>query len=316
MQFWIGIQHMTRDEKIMLLGQLNAISAGNVMNQGVQVMAKKAKNIVLRESSVLAEYLKAPILKEKIDRLDQISEWDADVLTGKIKEEVAEASFLNDRGLDQHIKAKIAELAGVDKNEDEVIIAEELVNRLALLYEIDPAKYTTSTALEEKVFAACMQEQIENLQKKLQSMSTEEEEAMEEALREELGRLSKADQDAIREIIGLEDLSSSSVLDLLKTTSSVVLAQVFIGSTGFGAYLFLTTLMNAFSLLLGTTFSFGAYTAATTGLAFFLSAPFLLLVFGLSGGFVWHKTSGKLADQAAKIVFMTGRSHLLANKTE
>jgi len=316
MQFLIGIQHMTRDEKILLLSQLNAITTRNVLNQGVQTMAKKAKNFTLKQSSTLARYVNAHTLEEKIEQLDQISEWDAEVLARKIEEEIEKNSFLKDRELNVHIKWKIAELAGADKNEEDTKIAAELVNRLAVLYDINPALYPTSTALEEEVYAACIEEQIKILKKKLQSMSAEEEKTLEEALREELGRLSRAEQEAIKELSGLEELSAQSILNLLKTTSSVALAQIVIGSTGFGAYLFLTTVMKAFSLLLGVTFSFGAYTAATAGLAFLLSAPFLLLVFGASGGFIWYKTSRNLADQGAKIAFLAGRTQLGPKGTE
>ena len=316
MQFLIGIQHMTRDEKILLLSQLNAITTRNVLNQGVQTMAKKAKNFTLKQSSVLARYVNAHNVEEKIEQLDQISEWDAEVLTRKIEEEIEKNSFLSDRGLDVHIKWKIADLAGADKNEEETKIATALVNRLAMLYDINPALYPNSTALEEELHAACFKEQMDFLKKKLQSMSAEEEKNLEEALREELGRLSREEQEAIKEISGLEELSAQSILNLLKTTSSVALAQIVIGSTGFGAYLFLTTLMKAFSLLLGVTFSFGAYTAAAAGLAFLLSAPFLLLVFGASGGLIWYKTTHNLTDQAAKIAFLAGHAKLLSGEME
>ena len=220
MQFLIGIQHMTRDEKILLLSQLNAITTRNVLNQGVQTMAKKAKNFTLKQSSTLARYVNAHTLEEKIEQLDQISEWDAEVLARKIEEEIEKNSFLKDRELNVHIKWKIAELAGADKNEEDTKIAAELVNRLAVLYDINPALYPTSTALEEEVYAACIEEQIKILKKKLQSMSAEEEKTLEEALREELGRLSRAEQEAIKELSGLEELSAQSILNLLKTTSS------------------------------------------------------------------------------------------------
>ncbi len=100
-------------------------------------------------------------------------------------------------------------------------------------------------------------------------------------------------------------------MNFLKTTSGVVIAQMLVGATGFGAFLFLTTSIHALALLLGIGLSFGVYTAATSALAFLLSGPFFFLVAGLAGGFLYYRTSEQLRGQLAKILIVTGRAHAL-----
>jgi len=109
----------------------------------------------------------------------------------------------------------------------------------------------------------------------------------------------------------LDELSAQALLTFIKTGSSVAIAQLLIAGTGFGAYLFLTTLAKAVSLLLGVTFSFGTYTALTSTLAFLLSPMFLLFVILGSGGVLWWKTSGQLDDYLIKMVFLMGKARLM-----
>ncbi len=90
------------------------------------------------------------------------------------------------------------------------------------------------------------------------------------------------------------------------------MAQLLLGSFGFGAFLFLTTFLKAFSLLLGTTFSFGTYLTATGLLAFILSFPFLLLLATSTGGIMLVQLQRQLADEVAKLVVLAGRSKLLS----
>ncbi|NLA58849.1 MAG: hypothetical protein GX047_05560 [Firmicutes bacterium] len=165
------------------------------------------------------------------------------------------------------------------------------------------------------MFDYCVEEKIKQLKEQLVQMTDAELKELETIVREQFESLSKAEQAAIRETMGLEELSAKHVIGFLKQTSSVALAQMIVSGFGFGAYLFLTSLLKSFSLLLGTTFSFGVYTAATSALAFFLSGPFLLLI-GLMGfGLMYGRTGNALNGELAKLLVLVGRGAFLQSQS-
>ena len=110
----------------------------------------------------------------------------------------------------------------------------------------------------------------------------------------------------MKKFLGTEQLSGKAMLSLLRTLSGVAVAKLVFAGAGFGAFLFLTTVMKATAMLLGVTLSFGTYAAATSLLAVLASGPALALVAGLSGGFILHRTSRKVEDQLAQLAVMTG----------
>lgn len=114
----------------------------------------------------------------------------------------------------------------------------------------------------------------------------------------------------------MDELSAKSILAFLKTATATGIAQMVVGGFGFGAFLFITTMLKAFSLLLGVTIPFGVYTAATGGLAFLLSVPSFLIVMGIAGGFVYKGTERKLGDEMAKILVVIGNIKLMEKEAD
>ncbi|MGI6647602.1 MAG: hypothetical protein ACOX5W_00660 [Bacillota bacterium] len=308
MQFLIGIDLMSREEKIALLAQLKAITGFNLIKQGSSEFVLKAKNGLFWAGKKLADLTGQVEAVEKLEKWNSQSNWNPNLLQKEMACQQKELELLSDRGVEVRLRQELARLAGVAPEADLETIAQHLVKRLAELYQLDEWHFQNDTALEEKVYSACLEEQINILKQKLNSLDREEEIQMQEALEQQINQLSRAEQEAIKQAMGLDELSAASMMTLLKTTSGVALAQVILSGTGFGVYLFLTTMIKALSLMLGVTFSFGTYTAATTAMAFLLSFPFLLLVVALSGGFIWHKTSVKIDEQLTKIVFLAGRA--------
>ena len=85
---------------------------------------------------------------------------------------------------------------------------------------------------------------------------------------------------------------------------------------GFGFYLFLTTTIKAFSLLLGITLPFGVYTAATSLAGFLLSAAFLPVAAVLGVGAAAFSADRQVRDELAKLLVVVGRSRLALSGTE
>lgn len=147
-------------------------------------------------------------------------------------------------------------------------------------------------------------------------MGREEQKRFEEILMEEISKLRQADQQAIREAMGIDTLSAEAVTRFIKTTSAAAIAQMIISSFGFGGFLFLTTIIHAFGLLLGVTFAFNIYAFATSLLSFLLSGPFLFIFAVASGGLLFWNSSKAIDDEIAKLFVLIGRSKLLNQTSE
>ncbi len=310
MLFIVGLDQLSKDEKGALLAQINAITGLNVLNEGVQKGVKKAKNLVLDGAAWLAGRISEEY-KQNIEELNKRSDWDTGVLQKAIAQEVGALSRLDPADISRHLRKRLVEIAQVDENVNETVLASAIIHRAAKALKIDVRLFADASLLENEVFEACVKERISELKKRLEAMSPSEMENFEKILRDEIAKLRESDKEAIRNAIGLEELSASAIVAFLRSTSSVTIAQLVLGSFGFGSFLFLTTTMKALSLLLGVTFSFGAYTAATTIMAFLLSAPFLIMLAAISGGLILRRTSQQIDDQLAKLLIIVGRAKLL-----
>ncbi len=311
MLFLIGLENMSRQEKIALLAQLRVITAANVLKDGTSKFGLQVKQWTLRQGSNVASILGRTHVSQRFTRWDKQTDWSGEVLSNAILRQQGELTLLTDQQLENKLWKELAKLAGVAEGSTPELIGRKVVQQLALDYKLDNWLYP-GVFLEERVFEACLQEQLGLLKRKLKSLTRDEEAQVKQALHDTLAKLSTAEQEAIRQTMGLDQLSADSMMAVFKTASPVLGAQVLLSSTGFGAYLFLTTTMKALSLLLGTTFSFGTYTLATSALAFALSLPFLAVVTAVSGGVTWRKTEQKLREQLRKVVFLAGRTKMMA----
>jgi hypothetical protein len=311
--FLVGLQIMTKEDKVSLLAQLNTFTELNVINDAAQRGAKQAKKFVLGWGEKAAQWLGQQVGRPDVGRavgeFNDSTDWDAEVLQKEIRKEINLLADLNERQLSRMLRARTAEIAEVDEQAAEQELKVAIINRAkrALGKDFDNRIFVNSTMLEEEVYAACIDELIEAIRKRLNKMTYDEEEQVGKALEQEMAKLSEMDQDAIKRATGLESLSSEAILKFLKTTSGVAFAQLLIGGAGFGAFLLLTTSLKALSLLLGVTLPFASYVAATTFLSFLLSGPFLLLIIGVSGGLLYRGTTNRIHDQLAKLLLVTGR---------
>lgn len=232
-------------------------------------------------------------------------------LARQIEAEAQRLAQVGDTALGIRLRLALADLARVTPKASEEEIAAGILRRAARATKVDFPSGADSAAVETEVVRQCFREQVEQLQKRLQSLSLEEQAQLEEHIDQWLGSLTQDEREALREAIGVDQLSASALTRFLRNASGVIVAQLLVGSFGFGAYLFLTTFIHALSLLLGITFSFGTYLAATTALAFMLSLPFTLLVLLLSGGLISRRLGQTLGDQMAKLVLLAGHFRMI-----
>ncbi len=303
MLFMIGLSQMSRDEKIALLSTVNCLTTLNLMKQDARRRVKKGSNAVLSGASRVAGLFSYRAARG-IRSFGSAFDWNPDVLQATFRQEAGRLSRLSPQELTSEMKRFLIRIGdGKDSTSD---VADAIVRRAARSLRIDPAKYPDTTALESRVFEAFIQELMEVVEREISAPSRKE--ALADIIREEIGKLSEANKQAMGKAMGLDEISASSVVTFLKSTSGVAIAQIIVGSLGFGSYRFLTTMIKSLSLLFGTTFAFPVYLWATSTLAFLLSTPFLLLASAAVGGALWRKTYTAVDDQIAKVLVAVGRS--------
>ena len=235
-------------------------------------------------------------------------------LARKMDQEMAGLSLLSDGQLRIELRNSLQKMTGAKEALDDAGIASGVLERAARSMGIEPTCYMDPAQLELIVFDTAVQRQCKALEEKLRNLSPEEREKLATILEGEMNRLSQSELEAIRRFTGVETLSGQALLTFLRTLSGVAMIKLAFAGAGFGAFLFLTTAMKATSLLLGVTLSFGTYAAASSMPAFVASAPVVALAMGLSGGFILHKTSGRIEDQLAQLVVVTGHWRMAGAK--
>lgn len=308
MLFLAGIDKLTLEEKRVLLAQLESINSLEIIKDQAASGINKGKNSLAELGAVLAEKINRPDWREKITEWDSNTNMEGSSLQEAIDKSLQDVVRYSEYEVYAYLKEELAELAGLTRANSFEEIGREMILHMARHYKLPAGDDDNTAALEEKLFELCLEEQLEILKKEIDAGNSQE---LQELLKAELDKLSPEELEAVRKATGLDELSAQALLTFIKTGSSVAIAQLLIAGTGFGAYLFLTTLAKAVSLLLGVTFSFGTYTALTSTLAFLLSPMFLLFVILGSGGVLWWKTSGQLDDYLIKMVFLMGKARLM-----
>jgi len=305
MLFMVGLDNLSREEKIALLAQLNAINSRNVLYEGARRGLKKGKDFVFGVS----EFLMGRLSSKWADRVKGVNDqldWDVNTLQRAIEEEYRQLNTLDDSDLVRHLLVRAARIGGVDPTASKRTISEAVVRRAAGACKIPLIE--DMEAVEAAVYRRCMEEKYAQIKEQVDKMTDSQLKELEALLQGQIQGLSKAEQEAIRAMMGLEELSARYMISFVKRTSSIALAQMIVSGFGFGAYLFLTTLIKSISLLLGATFSFGVYATATSALAFLLSSPFLLLAGLIGFGLTYQKAGSALNDELAKLLVLVGRS--------
>lgn len=310
MLYYHGLSQMSRQEALDLTAQLKSLNGLSAMEDSLSKTALQFKKKLLGGMASVLERKGHKGYAEKVRQVEQRFNWDCERLSRRFEEETIWLSRLTDAQLLAQLRKEFEQLAEIKSDGSDQAIAEGILRRAARSLDINPLHYLDLALLEMIVFEASVDRQISELKNRLQAMGPDERAKLELLLQEELNKLCKHEREAIRRFSGLDQLSGQAMVNVLKTMSGVAVAKMVFAGSGFGAFLFLTTLLKGTSLLVGVSLSFGTYVAASSALAFLVSAPALFLLLGLSGGFVLHNTSRKIGDQLAQMVLVSGRLRL------
>ena len=316
MLYYLGLSRMNREESIALTAQLKTLTGLSIVGDSVRKTTARVKNSLMGGLVRLLDRQGRPNYAEQLLKMGRKVSWDTETLTRGIHTETARLSLLSEGQLADELRTELRQLSGQDNTADERSVAIGILERAARSLGIDPSGYVDPAQLELVVFKNAVLRQHEELQKRLRSLSPAEMEKLTAVLEQELNRLSRSEREAIQQFAGTEQLSGKAMLAILRTLSGAALAKMIFAGAGFGAFLFLTTMLKATSMLLGITLSFGAYATAASTLALLASGPVLALVAGLSGGFVLHKTNRQVEDQLAQVVVVSGHWRMSGESRE
>ncbi|MGI6548467.1 MAG: hypothetical protein ACOX4Q_00310 [Syntrophomonadales bacterium] len=312
MLFFAGINKMDTEEQRRLLAQLESFNTLAVIKESATKGTLKAKNWTANQLAGLAKKAGKEDWQERIQDIDEKSNWEVIELQATIDKTMEEMQTLCDYEIRAYLKEDIAKLVGLPRTSSMDEISQKYLETLAKHFKIRNWKTLSPGELENRLYQSCLEEQLEMIKQYVRKLSPDDEGKVTELLQKEVEALSHSEQEAMRRATGLDNLTGEALLTLIKTTSALAIAQALIASTGFGAYLFLSTMLKAISLLLGVSFAFGTYAGASTVMAFFVSFPFLVMFLVGGGGLLWWRTQSKLNDFMIKAVFMAGKARLVA----
>lgn len=310
MLFMLGLEKLTREEKVSLLSQIEVLSTGILIKDSIAKKTKQLKDSTFNTASKILSKLSKDN-ESKVKNISTDLDWDVEILQKKMKDISEHLQTLSDDEISNRMLEKIKKLAKFSKEVTPEILANGILHRVADSFKLDKRLFVNSVDLENAVFEECIKEQINAIKKKINKMNQLDLDRMEDLLNTELNKLSEANRETIRNTLKVDEISGKALLKFMNTVSATVLVQMVINGFGFGFFLFLASMMKAFSMLLGVTFSFSTYTAVSSAFGFFLSLPFLLIVILISGGILTKYNNSKIDNEISKLIVIIGKYKLI-----
>ena len=147
---------------------------------------------------------------------------------------------------------------------------------------------------------------LSQMQEKLNNQTEEEKRQTEKAIQKELDAMSDERREELRKALKVEKLNGEMVRKTFASTAGVTATLIAMESAGFTAYMALTSIMHTiFTMLLGVTLPFAAYTGATTLLSV-LTGPVGIAIAGGAELLMINKNKNKIIyELAAQIVWLS-----------
>ncbi len=311
MLFVAGFEKMSTDELRGLVAQLEATRGLSIFVESLLRVGKRFKEFsVSGVSRVLGGRSKK--LREFLRNIDERLDWDPELVVRKIEEKMKELETADRDALLRALRGKMMEIGGVkDPDIDMDAVASAVVHVAAGSMKMDGRLYPSVESLEKEIFRKLLVEVAEGIHERLAKLGADDYTELEKHLKEELGRLGEAEREAMRRALGVDELSAGSLLEFFKVTSGTAVVQMVLGGTGFGAFLCLSTMIKSLGLLVGVSFPFATYLAASSVLSFMLSWAFLPVVMLLSGGFAAFALDRNVKGRMAGMLVLVGRASLM-----
>lgn len=145
-----------------------------------------------------------------------------------------------------------------------------------------------------------MQKIFESFDASLEQMEEAQQLAFIEQLEQFIQTLSPEKQRQLKEKLGVDDITKSTLTKMIATQGSVLLLMIVVEVAGFTAFTTLTSFMAWFAGIFGATLPFGAYIFATSTLAF-ITGPFALIAAAVGGTLFFNHQNNKIKKRFVPI---------------
>lgn len=203
------------------------------------------------------------VVKEKLGEFAQIP---TEHFNHAINGELQKRKDNNIDELREELLSTLAKLASVrfDEEPDYQTLARAVLKECAIHYDIS-VEFTTDDAVEVHVAKAFLEDSLESLRKSMMSEQIDETK-LEALLDQQLKDMASGDIDTMRQALNVEKLTGRTLLDSIKKGTITAGVLTALGASGFGVFLALSTVIKAFTLLIGITAPFAVYSGAASTL--------------------------------------------------
>lgn len=304
--FLAAVDKFTREELLDLVAFAQAATFSTALRQSVGTMVAKTKSGLETASkftsgllATLREYAKPlPILPTYV--FEPLSRWSAQAasflentsfspfqLAEQIDLEKKKLDQLSTDDLRQRLLDIVASLASVpeDKRRNPRDFSLKVIKEAARILKIDTHLVDPEEA-ERLILEKYLENLIDDIRKQLQKGGPQLEEQLEKELRGLLERMTTGEQEAIKQAMGLDNLTAGALLNIFKSGAAALAVLGGLHAAGFGLFLATVTMLKAFALLTGMSFGFGFYMATTSFLGFLTGPLGMVLALSLASGTV------------------------------
>lgn len=306
MLFLAAVDKFTREELLDLVAFAQAATYLTALRQSAETMAVKTKSVLETASkftsglfATLQEYAKPiPLLPTYV--FGPLSRWSAQAAsflekTSSSPFQLAEQIDLEKKKLDrlsiaelrQRLLDILADLAGVpsEKRQNPREFSIQAISKAAHFLKIDTTLVPPEDA-ERLVFEKYLENLITDIRKQLQKGGPQLEEQLEKELRGLLEKMTTGEQEAIKQAMGLDNLTAKALLNIFKSGGAALAILGGLHAAGFGLFLAAMTMLKALALLTGMSFGFGVYMATASFLGFLTGPVGMALAVTLASGTV------------------------------
>ena len=260
-----NLESLSPRQSAPLVAQLELVRVGGLVHDKVRSGVRKTTNRwtspdtssrLLKSKQRIRSYANQPTVKDQID---------------KRTKELSGRSPLANRTL---LRQELCLATGVKWNASRAMprgIVNKMVDAIAPAFGV--ADSSADEDLRLKVLLDAITEDLQILvQEALKKMTPDQLRTVAGTIVMDAGQANEATQDAIKNLLGVRDLTIDNVTGVLPKLAMITIGQVGVSATGFAAYQAMTVIVHAvMTTFLGTTLPFAVYTSMTSALAFLVN---------------------------------------------
>ena len=263
------------------IAMLEAINMGNVIKGYGTTIANKGAKLINGIGGFFWKNLGVTVKEEK--RLDDY-----------IKDKRYEIRNLSRNELNLRLKEDLIEKIDCISNTDDVIsITDDVISAGVINSVANYMKLGENMTVAQKadgIHRRYLEKMLNIIQKKLKDQDSIEANKTINEIEKNINNLSENDKAELKKVLNLNKLTGNEIRNVLMKAGTPALIMGALSASGFGAFVALTTVMHAiFTTILGITVPFAVYTGATSVLSVILGPVGLAFVAGTT---IWQIKKG------------------------